>query len=417
MLRLDREARGAVDSSARFILYNHANGLQKFHLDKSTVSSPGSFQLASFMTHFEPHKADLTVVQNLFCKTGEHLHGNASSALSCTQRGAIIDVGGSSEMVVGGPTIDQVIANELGQQTRLRSLVLGHPFPVSDGNCAQGTIAGRAKNEPVYPTLDPVKAHELVFGMGGKQDEVLIARQKSYIDFIKDDVATFQGELPAAERQKLEQYLESIREIERALASGSVGGCQDPGSQSFNLEGPMGGDGANNPKFWQYMCDLAVAAVQCGATQQVSLLHTYGCVHMTYEFDGVTRIHHQDVAHGDEEGEFMAKILGFHAQQVAYVYQKLKDAKTAAGSLADSTLMAWMSDGGGQHHGGVDSHPMIYLGRANGRLKGGQWLRLQQGQTALACAHLTTARAIGLELQTFGDGTDPCSGPIPGVLS
>lgn len=188
VLRLDREARGAVESPSRFVLYNNANGLQKMHLDRSSVRSASDFSLASFMTHFEPHKAELTVVQNLYCSVGEYLHGNASSALSCVDRGPSDGANGTSQIVVGGPTIDQLIASQIGQQERLRSLVLGHPFNVDDWNCTQGTIVGRAKNEPVYPSLDPVKAHELVFGLTGQG-------MPQYLN-------TIRAVLPSAELQK-----------------------------------------------------------------------------------------------------------------------------------------------------------------------------------------------------------------------
>lgn len=425
VLRLDREARGAVDSTPRFILYNNANGLQKLHLDKSTVRLPQDFTLESFMTHFEPHKAELTVVQNLYCSLGEYLHGNASSALACAGRGAADGATGVSEMVVGGPTVDQVIADQVSQQERLRSLVLGHPFDVNDGNCVQGTIVGRAKNDPVYPVLDAVRAHELVFGPTQQglpgQNEVLLARQKSYLDFIKDDINGFQAELPAAERQKLDQYLTSVREIERALAGGVSATCPKLAVQSFGQGSADDAEGAsvnsNNPAYWRYMCDLGVAALQCGATRQVTMLHSYGCVHLMYEFDGAERNHHEDVCHTDEAGDFMQKLLGFHAESVAYMYQKLKSVPEGAGTMADSLLMAWMSDGGGTHHNGTNSHAMIYLGKGNGRLKTGQWLRFDEKQHSLASAHLTTAQAMGLDLQTFGDGTDPCPGPLPGLLT
>jgi len=426
VLRLEREAQGAADIPPRFILYNHCNGLQKFHLDKTVVQTAESFQLASFMTHFEPHKADLTVVQNLYCRPGQYLHGNASSALSCTDRGAEISIEGVTELVVGGTTIDQLIADKLSAGSRLRSVVLGHPFEVTYGNCAQGTIVGTARNEPVYPTLDPIKAHAQIFGVRD-QNEVLVGLQKSYLDFLKDDIQTFQAQLPSAEKQKLEQYLESVREIERSLAGGVAGVCPDLAPQEFqqgeavDIQGHT--QGSNNPAFWRYMCDLGVAAMQCGATRAVTMLHTYGCAHIMYEFDGLARNHHQDLGHGDEEGPFMEKVLGFHAENVAYMYQKLKQIPEGAGTMADSTLMAWMSDGGGYHHGGNQAYSMIWLGKGAGRLKTGQWRRFIEhvgpnlAEYPLGCAHITTAQALGLDLASFGDGTDPCNGPLPGLLT
>lgn len=420
VLRLDREARGAVSAVPRFILYNHANGLQKVHLDKCQVQAPDNFKLASFMTEFEPHQSELTVVQNLYCSTGEYLHGNASSALACADRGPITGgATGTTDIVIGGPSFDQLIANKISADARLRSLVLGHTFRISGGNCAQGTVVGRAKNEPVFPTLDAMEAHQLVFGVTG-QNEVVVARRKSYIDFVKDDIQSFQSELPASEQQKLEQYLESVREVERLLASGGLG-CPDIALQGFEhtLDNDQEGISAdnNNPAFWRYMCDLAVAALQCDSTRQVSLLHSYGCAHVLYEFDGEKKNHHQQVAHQEEDGPFMEKLLRWHAAQVVHIFAKLKSIPEGAGTMADTLLLTWMSDGGGIHHGGTRAHPLVHLGTAGGRLKAGQWLRFQEGQHSLASAHLTTLRAMGVELATFGDGIDPCPGPVPGLLA
>lgn len=413
-MRLDQEARGQFETTPRFVLYNHCNGLQTFHLNKSVVSSPTDFELAAFMTNFEPFKDELTVVERMYCGTGRYLHGNGSSALACANRGQINGAAGISPRVVGGITIDQAIADHLGKDSRLRSLVLGHPLAQRGGNCVQGTIAGRANNEPVFPTLDPLQAHELVFGVGG-QDEVLSELEQSYLDFVKDDIQVYSATLPGTERQKLDQYLESVREVERAIISGEATNCEPLPTEEF--PDAVEGTEHNNPAFWRYMIDLGVAALQCGATQQLTMLHSYGCVHLRYTFDGVTKNHHEQVSHEEENGPFMANILNFHAENVAYLYGRLKDIPEGNGSMADSTLLAWMSDGGGKHHDGAESHNMIYLGNGNGRLRSGQWLKLEQDAVPLGRAHLTAAHATGLELETFGDGTDPIESPIQELLS
>lgn len=413
MTKLDREARGVEPPERRrFLLYNHCNGLQNFHLNQSEVTTPSSFTLNSFMQPFAPHQAELTVVQNLFCNTGRYLHGNASSALSCADRGAPSAAAGISPMVVGGPTIDQIIATALHERedskTKLRTLVLGHPLVIQDGNCVQGTIVGTGQNEPVFPMLDAVEAHQTIFGVTN-QDEVLAGLEQSYLDFVKDDIAAFEAELPSPERQKMQQYLNSVREVEQSLTS--LANCEEVRPQTFPQQTK------NDPAFWRYMQDLAVIALSCEATHQVSMLHTYGCVHFRYLFDGEEKNHHETVSHEEENGPFMEKILRFHAEQVVYMYERLKEIPEGDGTMADSLLIQWMSDGGGMHHNGAGQHPVVFLGTAGGALKGQQWLRFDDDELALACAHVTSARAMGLEMDTFGDGTDPCAGPIPGVLA
>lgn len=413
-LRLDREARGVPNPDAlRYLLYNHCNGLQNVHLDATSVDASGTPTFASFMEAFTPHRDDVTVVRNLYCTPGSYLHGNASSALSSAQRGTITDgAAGISTSVVGDITIDQLIANALydAQATspKLRTLALGHPLVITNGNCVQGTILGTGPNEPVFPLLDAAQAHETVFGITN-QDEVLVDLQKSYLDFVKDDIRAFEAELPTAEKQKMQQYLQSVREVEQSLTS--LANCEELPVPDFEQVTE------NDPAFWRYMQDLAVVALSCGATRQVSMLHTYGCVHFSYTFDGVRRNHHEDVSHTDESGSFMEQILRFHADQVVYMYERLLDIPEGEGTMADNLLIQWGSDGGGSHHGGSSSHPIVWLGTAGGTMTGGRWIDYESGQYSLACGQLTAARAMGLDLQTFGDGSDPCDGPLPGVLA
>lgn len=413
MTRLDREARGIEPTNTRrFILYNHCNGLQNVHLDKSEVASASAFTLRSFMEAFIPHQQDLTVVQNLYCGTGRYLHGNGSSALACADRGPTNGAAGIAPMVVGGPTIDQVIAQALyddpDNDAKLRTLVLGHPLVITDGNCVQGTIIGTGQNEPLFPILDAVEAHQTIFGITN-QDEVLRGLQKSYLDFVKDDIKAFEDELPGEERAKMQQYLDSVREVELSLTN--LANCDEIPLQPFEERTH------NDPEFWRYMQDLAIIALSCGATRQVSMLHTYGCVHFNYTFDGVTKNHHETVSHEEENGPFMENILRFHADQVAYLYQRLTEIPEGDGTMADGLLLQWMSDGGGSHHNGAGSHPIVYLGSAGGAIQTQQWLRFSNQEYALACAHVTSARAMGLDMNTFGDGIDPCAGPLPGVLA
>lgn len=417
VLRLDKEAQGQVDERPRFVLYNHCNSLQTSHLNNSEVNSPTDFELNTFMSVFEPHKANLTVLQGMDCSPGGYLHGNASSALSCTERGtntgAFGGGAGITDVLIGGPTFDQVIADHLHKDEPIRSLVLGHALDITDGNCTQGTIIGRDMNNPIYPTIDPLRAHELVFGVGG-QNEVLIAMEQSYIDFVKDDIAVFQAQLPMAERQKVEQYLESVRELERTVAGGRSGACLEVPAQDF--EDAEAGTTQNQPEYWRYMCDLAVAAMQCGATRQASMIHSSGCVHLRYTFDGRTANHHRDICHGEEGGDFNRKILQFHAENVVRIWEGLQAVPEGNGTMADNTLITWMSDGGGKHHGGRNQHNMIYLGNGNGAIQTGQWQRLG-GDYALGCAHLTSMRAMGLELEEFGDGSDRVDRPVQEILA
>lgn len=415
MLRVDREARGQIDGRQRYILYNHCNGISPQELDKSDVRSTTDFDFGSFMTPFTPHKADVTVMMMMYCSPGKFLHGNRSGALACAGNGR----------AVGGATIDQVIADHLHGGEPSRSIVLGHAQRIRSADCTQGTIIGRGNNEPVFPTIDPVVAHQQVFGVGG-QDETLLKLRRSYLDFIKDDLQAFEATLPAAEQAKVQQYSQSIRELEQSFA-GAVSGASCATTPSQTFEGTESGSTRNNPEYWAYMCDLAAAALACGTTRQATLLHGSGCSHQTYNFDGDVRDHHQ-VCHdyygygranknAQNTPAYMRSILEFHARSVVRIYDRLKQVPEAGGSMADSLLIQWMSDGGGQHHHGTDEHNVIFLGRGNGKLATERWVRYKRRERPLGEAHLTSALAVGLELETFGNGSDNISNPLSEVLT
>ena len=427
LTRLDREAHGQASSKPRFVLYNYANGIQSVQLDKSTVRSPTDFDLAGFMTPFEPYKSDLTVLQHMYNTVGQHTHGNASSFLSLQPRGGeprkANGVVGTSK-IVGGATIDQVLARHLHGDEPLRTLVLGHKLVASNNNCSQGTIVGRGDKDPIFPITNPLDAHETVFGVGGNQATVLVGLEESYLDYIKDDVASFQATLPGAEKQKLEHYLTSVREIETAAAAIATLDCK-AGPKEAHRDATST---LNNEDYWNYMVDLGAVALACGATRQLSLIHTHACIHMYYMLNGKRLDHHEHLGHQDEAGENMRKVMQLHSESVARLWKRMKETPEGAGTMADNMLVHFSSDCGGLHHRGSGMHNIVYLGDAGGKWKSGQWIKMKRspggsgakpaaGARALGEAYITVAQALGLNLETFGSGRDPVKNTFTEILA
>lgn len=404
----------------RFIVYSHANGLQLAKVRETTWDPAGGFRFAGCLAPLARHARDLTVLEQFFCTNGAYLHGNLSAAYTCSSRGTIRDSGsGAATRLAGGASIDQVIAAEISRGSRFPSLVMGMPFSVSGGNCSYGALMATGDNKPVYPDVDPAKVYARLFGVTGAVNgaELLtrLKARRSQLDHLLAEIKELEATLPARERQKLQQYLESLSALEREIATQAAtpqGECRaaapSPGPARV---------GSNDPRLWKTFLDLAIAALRCNQTQQISLVHTYGCVHLSYNFDGVSKNHHETVCHQEETGPFLTRILAWHAEQVAYLYDQLKQIPEGGGTMADSTLLMWMSDGGGRHHNGTRMHPVVLLGRAGGRWRAGQYRTWAQNQVSLARVHCTVANAMGLPLKTFGDGRDPCEGPLGELLS
>lgn len=412
------EAEAQDTDRTRFILYNHANSLQLQKVNESSWTPGGGFNLNGALAPLAPHASDLLVVERMYNNNSTYLHGNNSSAYSCASRGSNnIGAAGGADKVIGGITIDQLIAQQISRpgegSVQMQSLVLSNPIAVVGGNCSYGTIVGTGDNVPAFPMTNPLAAYERLFGMPS-EDPALVARltaRRSQLDHLRQEIATVNATLPAEQRQSLDLYLTSIRALELDIARLLEGGgltCEGPEAPSPATENIQ----VNNPELWKTFLDLGVAALRCGMTRQLTLLHTYGCIHWGYDFDGERKNHHETVCHEEETGPFLTKILAWHAEQVAYLYSELK-----ASGQAEDTVVLWMSDGGGQHHGGANKYPAILLGEPGRILDTGKWVNYADGDTALARFHLTLANAFGSPITSFGDGTDPGTGVLSELLA
>ena len=414
---LAAEADAQDMNRSRFVLYNHANSLQIQKVGESSWTPDGGFNLIGALAPLAPHASDLLVVERMYNNNSTYLHGNNSSAYSCASRGSnAIDAAGGAPKLVGGVTIDQLIAQQISRpgegSIRTQSLVLSNPIAVVGGNCSYGTIVGSADNVPVFPMTNPLAAFERLFGMPS-EDPALVARlraRQSQLDHLREEIQTVNATLPNEQQQSLDLYLTSIRALELDIARLLEGGgltCEGPEAPAPATDNIS----SNNPALWKTFIDLGVAALRCGLTRQLTLLHTYGCIHWMYEFDGERKNHHETVCHEEETGPFMTKILSWHAEQVAYLYSQLK-----ASGQAEDTVVLWMSDGGGQHHGGADKYPAVLLGEPGRILDTGKWVNYAAGETSLARFHLTLANAFGSTITSFGDGTDPGTGVLSELL-
>lgn len=413
---LATEAEAQATDRTRFILYNHANSLQLQKVSESSWTPGGGFNLRGALAPLAPHASDLLVVERMYNNSSTYLHGNNSSAYSCATRGTGLGAAGGADKLVGGITIDQLIAQQISRPgengVQTQSLILSNPIAPIGGDCSYGTIVGTADNVPAFPITNPLEAYERLFGVPS-EDPALVARltaRRSQLDHLRQEIATVNATLPAEQRQSLDLYLTSIRALELDIARLLEGGgltCEGPPEPNAATQNTR----VNNPALWKTFLDLGVAALRCGMTRQLTLLHTYGCIHWTYEFDGERKNHHETVCHEEETGPFMTKILAWHAEQVAYLYSQLKES-----GQAEDTVILWMSDGGGQHHGGANKYPAILLGTPGRVLDTGKWVHYAEGDTALARFHLTLANAFGSPITSFGDGADPGTGPLTELL-
>ncbi len=435
--KLHFEALGAeVPMPTSFILYSHGNGLQRSQLRNSLQGN--QLVPTGGLDNLKPFLKNLMVADTLPCSMAQYIHGTGSSTYSCTNRQiGNGDATGGANGITNGPSIDWVIAKAMSagniDLAKQNSIALKLPFLRSGGWCNYGTFLGRENKEATDLMWNPQDVWDSLFGglktgnpalanpaVVSPEEKLRLDRQRmqsSVLDGVLADIQKNMAKLPSTEKQKLKQYLESIRDIEKSIsvmAANPTSGtpeitplqmCAIPTKTTVKVADTIE---QHTPELWEIMCDMASLAISCGIKRQVSLMHSWGCGHLTYKIGDKDYNHHfHDSSNAyDENGPIMASIVNLHASYAARIWKSLSDAKWSGKSVADSAALLWMSDGGGAHHNGADSHCAVVLSGNDIPLKKSAYVQIN-GSANLAEFHYTLSKIFGSKDSTFGDGTLP----------
>jgi hypothetical protein len=312
--------------------------------------------------------------------------------------------GGMANMLTaGGPdSLDQVVGQAIGQDTRIPTLVLGALTSLWGGN--RQTRASYRGGQVVTPDDDPLRAWERLFGSVG--DPGLRTRRQSVLDVAREELHALRGRLGSAHRVQLDAHLDGLRAVERTLTEG--GTCEDPALPPAL----RASDNDAFPDLCEAQLDLAVQALACGATNvaTVQLSHTVSPVVFTWL--GHTT-HHHDLSHsGDENASGVAAFVEaerWFAGRVAGLVQRLLDTPDPeGGSLLDSTVVLWAKELGDSRMHVCRGVPWVLAG-------GGDTFRLGRRVDLAGRPHdgvlAALANVFGLGLDHFGTGrTAPVEG-------
>jgi Protein of unknown function (DUF1552) len=367
-----------------------------------TDLSPSLASLAPLIDH-------INVLTNLELRnaytTGNHATANAAF-LSCAR--AKRTEGGDLQL---GITVDQIAAKELGKDTPIPSLELGTDVIAQVGNCDNGYACAYQNNlswssatTPLPTEADPRTLFERLFGDGGSADDRRrdLKTKGSILDWLTEDMARLQRELGRNDRTKLDQYVESVREVERRIQKAE----QRTGeSLRMDLERPT-----TLPAEWEehvkLMFDLQTLAYQADLTRVITFQLAREASTRTYPNIGVSEPHHP-ISHHVNDPEKLAKLAKINAYHVAlftYFLERLKAVPEGDGSLLDHSMILF---GSGMGNPDVHDHsnlPIIVAGAGGGSLKGGRHIRYAQ-QTPMANLHLTLLDKAGIHLDSFVDST------------
>jgi hypothetical protein len=363
-------------------------------------------ELSPILSSLAPVKDQVSVLTNLELENaypGTHSSSN-SSFLSCVRAKHT-----ESTDYYLGTTADQVAAKQLGRETQLPSLELAMDMQQTVGQCDNGYACVYQNNlswsSPTTPL--PAEAHprlvfEALFGDGGSKADrqAALRRRASLLDFVKDDLNRLGRELGPADRSKVSQYLDSVRDVERRIQKAE----KDVAEKSLpDLDRPVGAPAAYADHA-RLMFDLQVLALQGDVTRVITFQLARETSNRTYPEIGVPDPHHPLSHHGNDPAKIarMAKINQFHVSLFAEYLGKLKAAKEGNGSLLDHSLILY---GSGMGNPNVHDHinlPILVAGGAAGGMKGGRIIRFEKA-TPLANLHLTLLDKVGVRLDKFGD--------------
>ncbi|MFZ4466332.1 MAG: DUF1552 domain-containing protein [Phycisphaerales bacterium] len=313
-----------------------------------------------------------------------------------------------------GRSIDQEIADAVARSarpTRLRSLELGSEPPMTAGNCDSGyscaysaNISWKADNLPNGKETDPRKAFDRVFGRTGESPEARAARERvrrSVLDGAVSQARELGARLGAADRGRLDEYLDGVRDLERRLDA-DAGAHLDPGTTLPDFEGA--------PKTVAGRIDLLgevlALAFRTDATRVATLMLANEGSNRPYPEVDVSSGHHDVSHHGGDAAkmEAFARINRFHAERFAAFLRALDRTREDGVSLLDSTVVLYggaITDGNRHNH---DDLPVLVAGGAATGVSGGSVLRSPHG-TPLCNLHLSIAERMGARLDRFGDSS------------
>ena len=362
----------------------------------------------------EAFKNDFIQIGNLTNNSGRALldgagdHGRcAGSYLTGVQvRKTTVDIKASI-------SCDQIIANKIGHETRFASLELGMDDSRQAGDCDSGyscaytnNLAWRSETQPLPPTLDPRVLFERLFGTGvvlSPEDAERRAKyRRSILDFVIGDTKKLQTSLGPTDRRKLDEYLSSIREVERQLEKAE----KESVALNPGIDKPYGVP----PDFGEHftlMTDMMTIAFQADQTRVITFLMTREGTSRAYREIGIADGHHPCTHHQGKPDlmEKVTQINEYHTKQVAGWLAKLKAATEGDSNLLDNSMIVYgagLSDGNRHLH---DDLPTLLIGRGgNNYFKPGKRVLVRR-ETPMSNFHLLLMERMGVPVEHFGDSS------------
>ncbi len=386
-------------------------------MDKWTPTATGkNFELSPILEPLAPFRDQLLVVSGLDNRPALHREGEPVAGHGPIT-GAFL-TGAHAKPTEGanvesGVSMDQIAARHFAKDTQLASLELGLEENDIAGACDVGyscayinSISWRTPTTPLPVQNNPRAVFERLFGDSDTTEtearRARLLKEASILDAVTAKVSRLHAKLGATDKNKLDEYLESVRDIERRIQK-----AEEQIDRDLPLmERPSGAIPATFEAHCKVMMDLQVLAYQTDMTRVITFMISKELSNHTYPEIGVPEPHHP-LSHHQERPESLEKLVKlqtFHMQMFAYYLEKLRSTPDGDGSLLDHILIMYGSGMGNSNLHDPRNLPMLVAGGGCGRIDTGNHIRCPEG-TPLSNLFLTLLNKVGVSTESIGDST------------
>ena len=397
--------RAAAKPVHRFQTFYVPNGMaMDYWLPKGEGSA---FELSPILEPLAPFRNQMLVLSGIK-SSWNYIHAGASgSFLTGTTRG-----GRNEVEIIADVSMDQVLARQFARETQVGSLELAMDGPANAGACTGNlscaythTISWRSPTQPLPMEHNPRAVFERLFGDSGSTDravrEARLRQHKSILDSVTEKLAGLKRELGPQDQVKVDEYTESIRDVERRIQRAE---------EQYDVELPAMEQPQGIPAVFEdhlaLMLDLQLLAFQSDLTRVISFMIGKEQSARPYPQIGVPEAHHP-LSHHEERPELIAqlsKINRYHAELFSKYLAKLRATADADGSLLDHmTILYGAGISNSTRHSG-DNLPLLLMGGGAGRLKGGRHLSYSD-KPSMANLLVTLMDKLDVPVERMGGST------------
>lgn len=416
-LDVNRPAAGAARIAAsrdpvRLATLFHPNGVYPPNWDPEGEGR--SYKFSRILEPLEPVREDVSVISNL--GTGAQGHVGATSSF-LTGTPLHKKAAGRINTPNMGTSLDQFVAERVGSRNSIASLEVGAEPPRSGGENGlaisyANTVSWRSDNTKVDPEIEPQAVFDRLFGISKKTRQQL-ADEASIIDHVLADAKALRARGSGADRQKLDEFLSSVRDVEKRIHRNLKPSDPDADWKPLvepQLYRPEAGIPSTRDEHLRQMLDLIVLAFQTNTTRVATFMMAHGFSRQNFTFlEGVSGDHHS-ISHHKENPELTEPytiVSRWYVSQLVYLVDKLKSIPERNGkTLLDNTMILYgsaLKNGNGHT---TQDLPILLAGRGGGKLHPGRRIVLPE-ETPITNLHLTLAQHMGIEAERFNTSTGP----------